>query len=117
MIEQALVCLATTMFMEARGEGLVGQVAVGYVLYRRADFKPERVCDEMKKPYQFSWYGKLKPPEPNSKYLQPFYPIAHQILNLKAKDYSQGATNFHNVYVNPRWDMKERVRINNHIFY
>ena len=66
MIEQALACLATTIFMEARGESIAGQIAVGYVLYRRADFKPENVCIEMKKPYQFSWYGKLKPPEPKA---------------------------------------------------
>jgi spore germination cell wall hydrolase CwlJ-like protein len=117
MIDQALACLATTIFMEARGEGLAGQIAVGYVLYRRADFKPERVCDEMKKPYQFSWYGKIKPPEPSALYNTQYYKIAHQILNFKAKDYSKGATNFHNIYANPRWNMKERVRINNHIFY
>ena len=68
MLDQALMCLATTIFMEARGEPLAGQLAVGYVLYRRADFKPENICNEMKKPYQFSWYGKLKPPDPSSLY-------------------------------------------------
>ena len=35
MLDQALMCLATTIFMEARGEGIAGQIAVGYVLYRR----------------------------------------------------------------------------------
>jgi len=84
MIDQALLCLATTIFMEARGEGLAGQIAVGYVLYRRADFKPENVCIEMRKPYQFSWYGKLKPPSPEALKGTQYYNIAYQILNLKA---------------------------------
>ena len=97
MIDQALVCLATTIFMEARGEPFIGQIAVGYVLYRRADFKPENVCIEMKKPYQFSWYGKLKPPTPEALKNTSYYNIAYQILRLKAKDYSKGASHFHNV--------------------
>ena len=117
MIDQALACLATTIFMEARGEGLAGQIAVGYVLYRRAEFNPKNVCAEMKKPYQFSWYGKLKPPSPEALKGTQYYNIAYQILNLKAKDYSKGATNFHHIALNNQWGMKPRVIIKNHVFY
>ena len=117
MLDQALACLAQTIFMEARGEGIAGQIAVGYVLYRRADFKPENVCSEMKKPYQFSWYGKLKPPEPSALKNTIYYNIAYQIIHLKAKDTSKGATNFHNIALNNQWGMKPRVIINNHVFY
>ena len=117
MIEQALACLATTIFMEARGESIAGQIAVGYVLYRRADFKPENVCIEMKKPYQFSWYGKLKPPEPKALINTTYYKIAYEIIYLKARDTSKGASHFHNVALNNQWGMKPRVIINNHVFY
>jgi spore germination cell wall hydrolase CwlJ-like protein len=117
MIDQALACLATTIFMEARGEPFIGQVAVGYVLYRRAEFKPENVCIEMKKPYQFSWYGKLKPPSPEALRKTHYYNIAYQILKLKAKDTSKGASHFHSIALNNQWGMKPRVIINNHVFY
>ena len=42
MIDQALLCLATTIYMESAHEPQQAQIAVGYVLYRRADFK--RMC-------------------------------------------------------------------------
>jgi len=117
MLDQALACLAQTIFMEARGEPVAGKLAVGYVLYRRAEFKPQYICAEMKKPYQFSWYGKLKPPEPSALKDTIYYRLAYEIINLKARDYSKGATNFHNVALNNQWGMKPRVIINNHVFY
>lgn len=117
----ALTCLAQTMFMEARGEPQAGQIAVGMVLYRRADFNPKRICAEMSKPYQFSWYGKIKPPERGSYELKPFIPLAQQILNLKVHDTSKGAYNFHEINLKPKpvWAYNRQVKvvINNHIFY
>ena len=62
MIDQALLCLATTIYMESATEPHQAQVAVGYVLMRRADFDKKNVCFEMKRPYQFSWYGITQPP-------------------------------------------------------
>jgi hypothetical protein len=115
MIDQALACLAQTIFMEARGESHKGQVAVGYVLMRRAEFKPERICLEMARPAQFSWYGKLKLPEKAE--LKPYYLLAWRVMYKLEPDYSKGATHFHNFAVNPRWNMKPRVTIQNHIFY
>jgi spore germination cell wall hydrolase CwlJ-like protein len=44
MIDQALLCLATTIYMESATEPLQAQVAVGYVLMRRADFDKKNVC-------------------------------------------------------------------------
>jgi spore germination cell wall hydrolase CwlJ-like protein len=107
--------------MEARGEPLAGQTAVMMVLYRRAEFKPERICSEMARPYQFSWYGKLKPPERGSYELRPFIPLAKLVLNLKVQDTSKGAYNFHEISLKPKpiWAIQKPVRvvINNHIFY
>lgn len=122
MISQiaALTCLAQVAFMEARGEPLIGQQAVMMVLYRRAEFRPEKVCSEMARPYQFSWYGKIKPPERGSDKLKPFYPLAQQILNLKVQDPSKGAYNFHELHIKkPIWAYNKPIKvvINNHVFY
>ena len=52
MIE-ALVCLATAIYFEARGEPTVGQIAVGQVIMSRvADYRyPDNVCDVVKEGY------------------------------------------------------------------
>ena len=123
MIDQiaALTCLAQVAFMEARGEPLIGQQAVMMVLYRRAEFKPERVCSELAKPNQFSWYGKIKPPERSSYELRPFILLAQQILSFKVHDTSKGAYNFHEINLKPKpvWAYNKPIKvvINNHIFY
>jgi spore germination cell wall hydrolase CwlJ-like protein len=44
MIDQALLCLAQTIYMESNTEQREAQVSVGYVLMRRADFDPKEVC-------------------------------------------------------------------------
>ena len=122
MIETlALTCLAQTMFMEARGEPQAGQIAVGMVLYRRANFDSKRICIEMARPMQFSWYGKLKPPERSSYELRPFILLAQKILTFKVNDTSKGADHFHEINLKPKptWAHHKPIRvvINNHIFY
>jgi len=49
MLSQALMCLATTIYMESAHEPYQAQVAVGYVLMRRAEFNHKNVCNEMKR--------------------------------------------------------------------
>ena len=63
MLSQALMCLATTIYMESAHEPYQAQIAVGYVLMRRAEFNHRNVCYEMKRPAQFSWYGYVEPPQ------------------------------------------------------
>jgi hypothetical protein len=115
----ALTCMAQTAYMESRSESLQAQTSVMYVLYRRADFKAEKVCPEMQRPSQFSWVGKIKPPEPWSVELRPYYLLAKQVLNLKQPDYSEGATNFHDTSIlKPRsWKTVVRVVQWNHLIF
>jgi spore germination cell wall hydrolase CwlJ-like protein len=96
MIDQALACLATTIFMESATEPAQTQISVGYVLMRRADFNPKNVCREMAKPFQFSWYGKVNPPSQIKSY---YYQLASRIIHKQEFDYSYGATNFHDVSI------------------
>ena len=117
MIDQALLCLATTIYMEAAHEPKQGQIAVGYVLMRRAEFNHKNVCSEMKRPYQFSWYGITQPP---SVIRQHYYDIAYKVLHRLEVDYSYGATNFHDTTIKkPKsWHRLEPVvKWSNLIFY
>ena len=117
MIDQALLCLATTIYMESASEPRQAQVAVGYVLMRRADFNHKNVCSEMKRPYQFSWYGITQPP---SVIRQHYYDIAYRVLHRLEVDYSYGATNFHDTTISkPKsWHRLEPVvKWSNLIFY
>ena len=117
MIDQALLCLATTIYMESATEPHQAQVAVGYVLMRRADFDKKNVCVEMKRPYQFSWYGFIKPP---SVIHQRYVDIAYKVLHRLEVDYSYGATNFHDTTIKkPKsWTRLEPVvKWSNLIFY
>jgi len=82
--------------MESATEPHQAQVAVGYVLMRRADFDKKNVCYEMKRPYQFSWYGNVQPP---SVIQQRYYDLAYRVLHRLEVDYSYGATNFHDTSI------------------
>lgn len=117
MIDQALLCLATTIYMESANEPREGQIAVGYVLMRRAEFNHKNVCSEMKRPYQFSWYGLVKPPSVIRQY---YFDIAYKVLHRLEVDYSYGATNFHDTTISkPKsWTRLEPVvKWSNLIFY
>jgi hypothetical protein len=103
--------------MESATEPLQAQVAVGYVLMRRADFDKKNVCAEMKRPYQFSWYGLVQPP---SVIRQQYFDIAYKVLHRLEVDYSYGATNFHDTTIKkPKsWHRLEPVvKWSNLIFY
>jgi hypothetical protein len=103
--------------MESATEPHQAQVAVGYVLMRRAEFNHKNVCSEMKRPYQFSWYGITKPP---SVIRQHYFDIAYKVLHRLEVDYSYGATNFHDTTIKkPKsWvGLEPVVKWSNLIFY
>ena len=117
MLSQALMCLATTIYMESAHEPYQAQVAVGYVLMRRAEFNHRNVCYEMKRPAQFSWYGYVEPPQIIR---QEYKDVAYKVLHRLEIDYSYGATNFHDTSIKkPRswYNLKPVVKWSNLIFY
>ena len=117
MLDQALLCLATTIYMESAHESKQAQIAVGYVLMRRAEFENKNVCSEMKRPAQFSWYGIVKPP---SVIRQEYKDIAYKVLHRLEVDYSYGATHFHDTTIKkPKswYNLRPVVRGSNLIFY
>lgn len=108
MIDQALACLATTIFMEAGYETQQAQIGVGYVLMRRAEFDKKNICSEMRRPYQFSWYGVTHPPQVLE---QKYYDLAYKILHRKVYDYSYGATSFHDTSIRKPKSWYKMVRV------
>ena len=55
MIMTAVVCLALTVYHEARGEPIDGQIAVAQVTMNRADQEESKVCEVVFEKNQFSW--------------------------------------------------------------
>jgi spore germination cell wall hydrolase CwlJ-like protein len=112
----AVMCMSLTMYHEARGEPIPGQVAVGYVLYRRADFNPKNICSETYRAAQFEWTKKTKH-VPDYKTLKPFVILSEKIIRQQIKDSSKGASYFHSTALPNQWGMKPKVIIKNHVFY
>ena len=61
----SLVCLATAIFFESRGEPKLGQMAVGQVILTRvADYRyPDTVCEVVKEGYYYSWNPEIPIPD------------------------------------------------------
>lgn len=111
----AVMCMALTIYHEARGEPIPGQAAVGYVLYRRADFNQDLICHETYRKNQFEWTK--KPKKVSMEELSPYIQLSTRIINGEIKDFSRGADHFHRIDLPNPWKMKPRVTINNHVFY
>ena len=129
-------CLALNLYHEARGEGVLGMVAVALVTQNRANvgFRGQKtVCGVVYDPYQFSWTHELTPAQQ-----QPTDPAAWrtaqeiaqqvlqaedggkfaaevQLLNILLGD----ADHYHADYVDPYWanHMDGLVQVGRHIFY
>ena len=137
MIE-ALVCMATAIYFEARGEPTVGQIAVGPVIMSRvADHRyPDSVCDVVKEGYYYSWNPSIPIPDkcqfsfwcdgkPEEVTDKEAYAWAEEISwgllegDLNMIDLTDSATHYHAWWVRPSWSNRftRTVRIDAHIFY
>ena len=127
--------LARTLWAEARGEGLAGQVAVGCVIRNRVNDGKDRswwgegyagVC---LKPYQFSCWNKN---DPNYPYLSGAKPIppkqfaqaqraADLVISEVEPDMTKGATHYYATTMPkpPTWvqGATETFRLGNHVFF
>lgn len=128
-------CLAKNIYFEARGEPLVGQIAVGQVTINRARSQvfPTDICDVVYqgkynprthqpifKQCQFKWWCDGRPEEiTNPKEFYASYELAVKLLEDDIPDITEGATYYHNTSVRPFWTRKmtRTVQIEKHIFY
>jgi|TARA_R100000479_G_C6391450_1_gene205314 spore germination cell wall hydrolase CwlJ-like protein len=131
-----LACMATAIYFEARGEPMVGQVAVAQVIMSRVNDEryPDTVCDVVKQGYYYSWDktipirdkcqfsfwcdGKPEKIKDEDAYFWATE-VAQAVMVGTLYDTTQGATHYHAYYVQPSWSKKftRTVRINDHIFY
>ena len=105
-------CLLDNIYFEARGEPLVGKVAVAKVTLNRANLYNQSLCDIVYAPKQFSW---------TSKYF--YHPVISEEIYMAsylALDSKFSALYYHSVHINtPVWAKKltKLKEINNHVFY
>lgn len=125
---EAWQCLAEALYFEARGESLVGQVAVAEVILNRVDdgAYPDSVCGVVRQGYdsegpcQFSFYCDGKPEHVNNPDLfERIGKIAWVMLQGKPRVLTGQATHFHAASVSPGWARKmvRTAQIGDHIFY
>lgn len=106
-----LVCMATNLYREARGEPLQGQVAVAQVVLNRAEKWNKTVCEIIYQKNQFSWTNVYK----DVKYTL-------NEMNIVIEAYSAPrvkAMFYHANYVKPYWRkrLQREMTIGNHTFY
>jgi spore germination cell wall hydrolase CwlJ-like protein len=127
--------LARTLWGEARGESLVGQIAVAWTIRNRVNdgktksWWGEGYAGVCQKPYQFSCWNKN---DPNFAYLSgaksiPFREFAQaqiaadQIIAGKVPDPTRGATHYYSTSMKaaPAWahGAKQTLKLGQHIFF
>ncbi len=120
-LSKDMQCLASAIYFEARGEPLIGQLAVGEVIINRAesDSFPSSYCGVVYQRSQFSFvHGGHMPAIKTGtsawREAKAIARIAHEGLwDSPAKD----ALFFHASYVKPGWHRTQVARLDRHIFY
>lgn len=129
-LTSTLECLALTVYHEARGEPLKGQIAVAYVPLNRQqhDKWPDTVCEVVsqakltKSAYvcQFTWYCFEDITPYDHKAWRQAIRVALMVYNGEVEDPTKGATCFHSVKKpRPNWAQKYPflLRIAGHRYY
>lgn len=110
------MCLATVVYLEARGESYEGQIAVAEVVMNRVKSEnyPDTACDVIMQQGQFVYREGLESILTGTI----SYEAAYEVMTC-GSDLTGGATYFHTTEVNPYWsdDFEYTVTIGNHVFY
>jgi len=121
-------CLTQALYFEARGESLVGQVAVAEVILNRVDNPayPNSVCSVVHQgqnsrrgcQFSFTCDGKVEKIGDQEAY-QELGKVAWVMLEGKPRILTGEATHYHAASVKPRWAKRlvRTARIGDHIFY
>lgn len=137
ILTTALLCLASNIFFEARGEPDAGQRAIAAVTMNRAKRDPKKVCATVLAKGQFSWTAKhvsynahgVPLVRDMKKYLysteeaawRKSLALASSVLEGAVRDNTRGATHFHADHIAPRWswngDFIKTAQIGRHSFY
>ncbi len=122
-------CLALNIYFEARGEPLLGKIAVGHVVLNRVanDRFPQQVCRVIRQGgakrlhrCQFSWWCDGRSDRPrNAKAWSEAMFVAGLIRIGATIDPTSGALWYHAAHVKPDWSRQfnRQSKIGEHIFY
>ncbi len=117
-------CLAGAVFFEARGESLLGQLAVAEVVLNRAASGqyPTTLCEVVLQPWQFSFVnatGRIPEADRSSEAWHKAVAIARLATEKVAGKLDDDVLWYHADYVAPSWGQRlDRVdKIGTHIFY
>ena len=132
MTPDSAQCLAEAMYYEARGEGVVGEMAIAEVVLHRTKERdyPGTVCDVVHEKrvvdgrtscqFSFACDDALEPPRDHSRWRES-RALAMDIISgkLPLANNTGSAIAYHSVKVEPCWSSKMQVtaRIGNHVFY
>ena len=128
-IDRELECLAKNIYHEAGGESYEGKVAVAQVAVNRTENGnfPSSICGVISQKTLFackfvcqcSWYCNSKRSiKLDTELYEESYEVAKRVL-LDGYRLStiRHALYFHNINVNPRWNLIKVAKIGNHVFY
>ena len=121
-------CLTEALYFEARGENVLGQVAVAEVILNRVESEsyPDTVCGVVRQgegklnACQFSFFCDGKKEEiANRDAFEGLGKIAWVMMLGKPRVLTGEATHYHNLTVNPKWAKRlvRTARIGDHVFY
>lgn len=133
-LDKQINCLATNIYFEARGEPVVGQIAIAQVTLNRVNSKrfPNTICEVVYQAHknsngiplrnrcQFSWYCDGKPETIiDIVSYERAMAVAKMTYDNNYIDLTEGAEYFHKTTISPNWSRvyAKTVVINNHAFY
>ena len=126
VVVNAAICLSLTIYHEARGEDIFGQLAVAQVVMNRVASPryPNDTCEVVTQRKQFSYLNGTKVEhlvQDVSEYQA--WRVAQSVANsfLQGHRISLDATHYHTVQIDPAWanhpSMTYLKTIGNHRFY
>lgn len=127
-LDDAITCLARTIYWEARGEDAAGQEAIANVVMNRLGHEgfPETVCavvtdGKEQGACQFSWWcdGHSDDADEEAESYALAKEISRKALNRQLDNRTKGAVYFHHRNVTPDWATKyiKTAEVGDHIFY
>lgn len=122
-LSEELHCLAGTVYFEARGEPLAGQLAVAQVVINRSESRqfPSSYCGVVHQRSQFSFVknGRMPSIRQGSSAWQRAKAIARIAHQGMWESEADDSLYFHANYVRPGWSRSKQARatISTHIFY
>ena len=115
-----VTCLANTLYVEARGESLIGKVAVAKVVLNRVDDSnfPDSICDVVQDPGEFPQASNKKSADLVWKKVQSLSEFIIKYNDIIV-DPTNGALFFHTSNIKPYWaeEFEKVAKIDSHIFY